>query len=167
MLGSCGWRSRLSFAPWSRPWPTPRYGELGHNVGRGHTRGEMMNKIHNPAEIAPPVGAYSHAIEVPAGARMLHISGQVGITPDGKVAAGIEAQTEAALRNILGILKAAGMGLEDVVKLTTFLVNANDIAKVRAARIRVLGSHRPASTLVIISRLAAPEYLIEIEATAA
>jgi enamine deaminase RidA (YjgF/YER057c/UK114 family) len=126
-----------------------------------------MNKIHNPGEIAPPVGAYSHAIEVPAGARMLHISGQVGITPDGKVAPGIEAQTEAALNNILGILKAAGMDLEDVVKMTTFLVDANDIAKVRAARMHVLGSHRPASTLLVISRLAAPEYLIEIEAIAA
>ena len=126
-----------------------------------------MNKIHNPAEIAPPIGAYSHGIEVPAGARTLHISGQVGITPEGKVAAGIEAQTEAALNNILGILKAAGMGVEDLVKMTTFLIDANDIAKVRTARMRVLGSHRPASTLLVISRLAAPEYLIEIEATAA
>jgi len=126
-----------------------------------------MNKIHNPAEIAPPIGAYSHGIEVPAGARTLHISGQVGITPEGKVAAGIEAQTEAALNNILGILKVAGMGVEDLVKMTTFLIDANDIAKVRTARMRVLGSHRPASTLVVISRLAAPEYLIEIEATAA
>ena len=126
-----------------------------------------MNKIHNPAEIAPPIGAYSHGIEVPAGARTLHVSGQVGITPEGKVAAGIEAQTEAALNNILGILKAAGMGVEDIVKMTTFLIDANDIAKVRAARMRVFGSHRPASTLLVISRLAAPEYLIEIEATAA
>ena len=126
-----------------------------------------MNKIHNPAEIAPPIGAYSHGIEVPAGARALHISGQVGITPEGKVAAGIEAQTEAALNNILGILKVAGMGVEDLVKMTTFLIDANDIAKVRTARMRVLGSHRPASTLLVISRLAAPEYLIEIEATAA
>jgi enamine deaminase RidA (YjgF/YER057c/UK114 family) len=126
-----------------------------------------MNKIHNPAEIAPPIGAYSHGIEVPAGARTLHISGQVGITPEGKVAAGIEAQTEAALNNILGILKVAGMGVEDLVKMTTFLIDANDIAKVRAARMRVLGSQRPASTLLVISRLAAPEYLIEIEATAA
>ncbi len=44
---------------------------------------EAMTKVHNPAEIAPPVGAYSHAIEVPTGARTLHIAGQVGITPDG------------------------------------------------------------------------------------
>jgi enamine deaminase RidA (YjgF/YER057c/UK114 family) len=46
-------------------------------------------------------------------------------------------------------------------------VDANDIAKVRAARMHVLGSHRPASTLLVISRLEAPEYLIEIEAIAA
>lgn len=126
-----------------------------------------MNKIHNPAEIAPPIGAYSHGIEVPPGARTLHISGQVGIMPDGKLAPGIEGQTEAALNNILGILKAAGMGIEDVVKMSTFIIDANDIAKVRAVRMRILGNHRPASTLLVISRLAAPEYLIEIEATAA
>jgi enamine deaminase RidA (YjgF/YER057c/UK114 family) len=126
-----------------------------------------MNKVHNPPEIAPPIGAYSHGIEVPAGARTLHISGQVGLLPDGKLASGIAGQTEAALNNIVGILKAAGMGIEDVVKMTTFLIDATDIAKVREARVRVLGSHRPASTLLVISRLAAPEYLIEIEATAA
>ena len=126
-----------------------------------------MNKIHNPAEIAPPIGAYSHGIEVPPGARTLHISGQVGIAPDGKVAPGIEGQTEAALNTIVGILKAAGMGVQDIVKMTTFLIDANDIAKVRAVRVRILGDHRPASTLLVISRLAAPEYLIEIEATAA
>ena len=126
-----------------------------------------MNKIHNPAGIAPPIGAYSHGIEVPPGARTLHISGQVGITPDGKVAPGIEGQTEAALNNIVGILKAAGMGIQDIVKMSTFLIDANDIAKVRAVRVRILGDHRPASTLLVISRLAAPEYLIEIEATAA
>jgi enamine deaminase RidA (YjgF/YER057c/UK114 family) len=55
-----------------------------------------MNKIHEPAGVAPPVGAYSHAIEVAAGARTLYISGQVGILPDGSTASGIEAQAEAA-----------------------------------------------------------------------
>jgi monoamine oxidase len=65
------------------------------------------------------------------------------------------------------LTNGAGMGVEDLVKMTTFLIDANDIAKVRTARMRVLGSHRPASTLLVISRLAAPEYLIEIEATAA
>src|SRR5215471_17530811 len=102
-----------------------------------------MNKVHNPAEIAPPIGAYSHGIEVPAGARTLHISGQVGIMPDGRVAPGIEGQTEAALNNIIGILKAAGMGVADIVKMTTFLIDANDIAKVRAVRVRVFGDQRP------------------------
>lgn len=126
-----------------------------------------MNKVHNPGTVAPPIGAYSHGIEVPPGARTLHVSGQVGITPDGKVAPGIEAQTAAALENIRAILAAAGMGIEDVVKMSTFLIDANDIPKVRAVRARILGSHKPASTLLVISRLAAPEYLIEIEATAA
>ncbi len=126
-----------------------------------------MNKIHEPAGVAPPVGAYSHAIEVAAGARTLYISGQVGILPDGSTASGIEAQTEAAWNNILRILEAAGMAVEDLVKVTTFVMHATDIGAVRAVRQRMLGDHRPASTLVVISRLASVDYLIEIEATAA
>jgi enamine deaminase RidA (YjgF/YER057c/UK114 family) len=126
-----------------------------------------MNKIYNPADVPPPVGAYSHAIEVAAGVRTLHISGQVGVLADGKPAQGIEAQTEAVWNNIKGILKAAGMGVSDLVKVTTFLVNKADIQASRAVRLRHLGDHKPASTLLVIDALASPDYLIEIEAIAA
>lgn len=126
-----------------------------------------MNKVYNPTTIAAPVGAYSHAIEVPAGARTLFISGQVGVTPDGKLASSITGQAEAVWSNIVGILKAAGMDVQDLVKLTIYLVNPADIPASRAVRDRFIGGHKPASTLAVISRLASPEYLIEIEAIAA
>ena len=126
-----------------------------------------MNKVYNPKTIAAPVGAYSHAVEIAPGARTLFISGQVGVTPDGKVGAGITAQAEAVWGNIVGILKAAGMDVRDLVKVNILLVNPDDIAPSRAVRNRFLGDHKPASTLAVISRLAAPEYLIEIEAVAA
>jgi 2-iminobutanoate/2-iminopropanoate deaminase len=126
-----------------------------------------MNRIHEPAGVAPPVGAYSHAIEVAAGARTLYISGQVGIRPDGRTASGFEAQAEAAWNNLLRILDAADMEAADLVKVTTFLVDPGDIPTLRAVRQRLVGNHRPASTLVVVSRLASPEYLVEIEATAA
>jgi len=127
----------------------------------------MANKIHNPATVAAPVGSYSHAIETPPNARWLTISGQVGIAPDGKVGATAAEQAEQIWKNILAILADAGMGPEDLVKVTTYLTRKEDIADSRAARAKALGNVRPASTLVVISALAAPQYLIEIEAEAA
>jgi 2-iminobutanoate/2-iminopropanoate deaminase len=126
-----------------------------------------MNKKHNPTTIAAPVGAYTHGIEVPAGARWLAVSGQIGAARDGSVPAGIEAQAENAWRNIKAILEDAGMGLGDIVKVTIFLTRAENIPAYRAARDRVMGDARPASTLVVISSLVKPELLVEIEAWAA
>jgi 2-iminobutanoate/2-iminopropanoate deaminase len=127
-----------------------------------------MFKAFNPATIAPPSGKYQHAIEVPANARLLYISGQIGVLPDGKVAKGIDAQADAVWANIKAILADAGMTYADLVKLHVLLVDAKDIGATRAARDRALGSTRPpASTLAVISALASPEFLIEIEAVAA
>lgn len=124
-------------------------------------------KTYNPKTVAPPLGKYTHAIEVPATARTLYISGQVGNLLDGKPAQGIEAQAEAVWTNIKRILEAAGMGLGDLIKVTAYLVNKADIPAARAVRLRILGDLAPASTLVVIDALAGPEWLIEIEAVAA
>jgi enamine deaminase RidA (YjgF/YER057c/UK114 family) len=69
-----------------------------------------MNARHNPSTVAPPFGAYSHAIEVPPGARWLYVSGQVGVQPDGTLGADAAAQIEWAFRNLVAVLEAAGMG---------------------------------------------------------
>jgi 2-iminobutanoate/2-iminopropanoate deaminase len=125
-----------------------------------------MVKFLNPDTIAAPIGRYTHAIETAPNARMLHISGQVGMAKDGRIAEGCTAQAEQIWRNIEAILAAAGMKLTDLVRVNTFLVNAADTAASRAVRQQFLGEHRPASTLLVISALATPDYLIEIEATA-
>lgn len=127
----------------------------------------MTHLIRNPGTVAKPGSAYSHAIEVAPGARWLHISGQVGVSPDGRTASGAEAQAEACWANIRAILADAGMGLEDLVKVTTYLVSAGDVAVARTVRDRNIGVHRPASTLVVVHALANPAWLIEIEAIAA
>jgi 2-iminobutanoate/2-iminopropanoate deaminase len=127
----------------------------------------MMNRKYNPSTIAPPAGRYTHGIEVPAGARWLHVSGQVGRAPDGSTPAGIGGQTENCFRNISAILAEAGMSFADVVKVTVLLTRDSDIAGFREARDRVIGEARPASTLLVVSRLAQPEWLVEIEAIAA
>ena len=124
-------------------------------------------KIHNPSGVSPGAG-YSHGIELPPQARLLYIAGQLGLTAEGKfVEGGIAAQAEQAWRNLGTVLKAAGMGYENLVKVTHFLVRREDLPTYREVRAKFLGTHAPASTLLVISALARPEALIEVEAIAA
>lgn len=126
----------------------------------------MLSK-HNPSTIAAAFSSYSLGVEAPAQARWLHVSGQVGVAPDGGLAQGAEAQMETAFRNILAILGSAGMGPHDLVKLTVFLTRSEDIGRYRQVRDRMLAGATPASTLLVISALADPDWLVEIEAIAA
>ncbi len=126
-----------------------------------------MHKGHNPSTVVKPQSAYQQAVEVAPNARWLYISGQLGIGPDGKLRDGTAAQAEQAWANILNLLAAAGMGAEDLVKVTTFITSPTDVGAVRTARERALGAVRPASTLLVVQALASPDYRIEIEAVAA
>ena len=126
----------------------------------------MLSK-HNPDAIAAAFSSYSLAVEAPAQARWLHVSGQVGVAPDGSLAEGPEAQMETAFRNILAILGSAGMGPHDLVKITVFLTRSEDVGLYRNVRDRMLAGATPASTLLIISALASLDWLVEIEAIAA
>ncbi len=125
-----------------------------------------MKKL-NPESIAAPISVYTHAIEMPASARWLHISGQIGMTPDGQIAQGIEAQSEVAWQNLIAVLESADMGLENLVKVTAFLVDEADVPAYGAVRTRAIGEARPASTLLIVKALASPDFLVEVEAIAA
>ena len=101
-------------------------------------------------------------------AQRLVISGQVGMSKAGKLANGVERQTVQAFKNIMACLKANDMTQGDLVKLTVFLTDSRHVEDFRAGRDKVLtGNALPASTLVIVSGLAAPEICVEIEATAA
>lgn len=124
-------------------------------------------RIHNPSNVAAPIGAYSHGIEVPPNARLLYIAGQVGIAPDGKLASDVEGQADQCWRNIAAILAAAGMSIGNLVKVTHFLTRAENVAAYRKVFIPHLGDARPASTLLVISALARPDFLVEVEAVAA
>ncbi len=126
-----------------------------------------MLTTHNPGTIAPAFSRYSLGDEAAAAARWLYVSGQVGVNLDGSFADGPEAQMEAAWRNVLAILDSAGMGAGDLVKVTAYLTRAEDIGFYREVRDRMLGGAEPASTLLVISALAHPDWLVEIEAVAA
>lgn len=123
-------------------------------------------KIHNPTTIAAPLGAYSNGIATTAGGQWLHIAGQVGVLPDGSLADGLEAQADAAWRNLLAVLADAGMGVEHLVKVQHFLTDPVDLPAYGAVRARHLGQARPASTLLFVAGLAQPGWKVEIDAVA-
>jgi enamine deaminase RidA (YjgF/YER057c/UK114 family) len=126
-----------------------------------------MLKYHNPDTVAQPTVNYSLGVEVPAGARLLVTAGQIARKPDGTIAEGIEAQVERTLQNLLEVLDAAGMGPENLVKVTTYLVDRAHGSVFREVRDRMIGAPAPAETMIVIAGLARTEMLIEIEAIAA
>lgn len=121
----------------------------------------------NPESVHAPAGSYSHSAVVPAGARTLFISGQIGVRPDGSFGKTLAEQADQAFRNIKAILRAHGMGPSDIVKLTTYVVAGQTGGDVRDARAAHLGDHRPTATFIFVPQLYAPEWLVEIEVTAA
>ena len=126
-----------------------------------------MHRHITPTDIAPPAANYSHATEVAPNARWLYLSGQVGVAADGTIPDDTAAQAEICFGNIEAILRNAGMGPGDLVRLTTYLVDLDDRAAYMAVRDRHVGSPPPASTLLVISGLANPRFRIEVEAVAA
>jgi 2-iminobutanoate/2-iminopropanoate deaminase len=97
-------------------------------------------------------------------------AGQIGNALDGSMAADIEGQADQTWKNIEAILGSAGMGVENLVKCTHYLTRADDVDDVAAygkVRSRHLGDARPASIFVVVTALARPGILIEVEAVAA
>jgi len=126
----------------------------------------MSVQLHNPADIAAPLGAYSHGVSGPGSGRWLHIAGQVGVHPDGSLADSIAGQAEAAWRNLVGVLADAGMTTGNLVKVNHYLLRCEHLQEYAAVRSRFLGDARPASTLLIVQALARPEWLVEVDAIA-
>lgn len=98
--------------------------------------------------------------------RLLFISGQVPQKSDGTVPDGFEAQCEQAWRNVREVLAAAGLGVEHLVKVTTFLTDRSQVVANRAIRRAMLGEHQPALTVVVVETVDG-KWLLEIEAIAA
>jgi 2-iminobutanoate/2-iminopropanoate deaminase len=125
----------------------------------------MQRREINAANAPAPAGQYTQAIEATEASRTLYISGQVGIAADGSVPDDAEAQCALAWRNLQAQLRAAGMEIENLVKITTIVRDPSDVAKVRSGRAAVLGTHKPASTLVV-GGLASPAWKVEVEGIA-
>lgn len=127
----------------------------------------MAIKFHNLPSVSL-AGKYSLGAEVPQGARLFYVSGQVGVDAKGKLQAGIEKQVEQVWKNIAQVLKSAGMGYADILKVTVFLTDSRFVPTYREVRDRFFPKPPyPASTLLIVQGLADPGMLVEIEVVAA
>ena len=126
-----------------------------------------MIKAHTPNTIAPPFSEYHHGMEAPAGARLLFISGQIGIRPDRKIPDTIEEQCEAAWKNVFHVLASAEMETKNLLRVNQYYVRAEDVEPIRKMRVKMTGQLYTGSTLLRVASLASPDWLIEIEATAA
>ncbi len=127
----------------------------------------MNLSFSNPSCVHAPLGLYSHTVSVPEGTELLFISGQLGVRPDGTTPSTIAEQADQVFSNIIALLQSHGLGPTDIIKLTTFMVAGQDGDAVRAARLKHLGSHRPASTAVFVSELVDPAWFVEVEVIAA
>jgi 2-iminobutanoate/2-iminopropanoate deaminase len=126
-----------------------------------------MHTARNPETIHAPAGRYVHQIEVSNPSRLLFISGQIGRTLDGTIPADPVQQFAVAMENVLRNLEAAGLGVDALMKVTTYAVGELDPVGRREVLDRLLGSHVSCSTLVFVAALAAPEFKIEVDAWAA
>ena len=127
----------------------------------------MPLKLLNPETVHAPLGLYSHTVVVPPGTELIYISGQLGVEMDGSAPATIAEQADLVFKNITLLLQAHNLEPSSIVKLTTFMVAGHDGDAVRAARIKYLGAHRPASTAVFVAQLVDPAWFVEVEAIAA
>ena len=125
-------------------------------------------RYSNPDGMTKPT-AYSQVVEVSGPHRIIFVAGQTGVDSGGKAAQGFRAQAMQAFENIKTALSSVGGDFEHVVKITTYLTdieqNADSYREVRAS---FFGNKAtlPASTLLQVTRLANPSYLIEVEAMA-
>jgi 2-iminobutanoate/2-iminopropanoate deaminase len=125
-----------------------------------------VHRRQNPPTIHAPRG-YSHVVEASAPGRTIYIAGQVGVAPDGKIAADFRGQVAQCFENLKAALAAAGAGFEHVVKTTNYFIDIGQITIFREVRDRYIDTKAPpASTAVQVAKLAAPEFLFEIEAIA-
>lgn len=126
----------------------------------------MTKTVINPPSLAKPTG-YSYAIK--KSGTPVFISGQVALDGDGKLVGegDAAAQTEQVFKNLQAVVEGCGGTLDDVVKLTIFVTDPSYRPAVAAARLKWFKEGEwPASTYLVVSALALPTMLVEVEAVA-
>ncbi|WP_448951067.1 RidA family protein [Labrys neptuniae] len=126
-----------------------------------------MLRAVTPSSLRSPFARYSHGMEVPAGARLVFVSGQLGITADEVIPEGAEAQARLIFKAIEAILADAGMTLADIVRINAYVTGREHMAGYMKARDAVVADPPPASTLMIVSGFTREEFKVEVEVVAA
>ena len=121
----------------------------------------------SPTSIRPPFARYSHGIAVPAGHRLVFISGQLGLNADDTIPAECETQADRCFANIAAILTEDRMTMANIVRLNAYVTAREHMQGYMRSRDRQFPATPPASTLMIVTGFVRPEFLVEIEAVAA
>lgn len=128
----------------------------------------MAKQFPQPEDLPTPKG-YSHVVTA-SGGTTVYVAGQVAFDTEGRVVGpgDLRVQTEQVFKNLVRALAAAGARMQDLVKITTFVVDFKpaDRDTIREVRSRFIEGTPPASTLVGVQALVMPELMIEIEAVA-
>jgi 2-iminobutanoate/2-iminopropanoate deaminase len=125
-----------------------------------------MPRFFNPSNVPKPASRYTQAIAHSAIYKRLVISGQIGMTAEGQLAKGLEAQMEQAFDNLIRIVEAAQLDKSDLIKITVYATVPGSVAAYRKIRENKLGSYAPCATYIEITGLASPDLLVEIEGEA-
>ena len=129
---------------------------------------ELTMPIYVATADAPkPFSNYSQAVEVPPAARLLYVSGQVGVELDGTIPDNEKLQHELAWRNVLAILRSQGLSAHDLVDCHVYITRPGSVGIYREVRDRMLDGARPAATLLVVAGLADPRLVVEVSVVAA
>ena len=112
---------------------------------------------------------FHHYVRVDEPRSLIYVSGQVSRDADGAIVGcgDIRRQTRQCIQNMQTVLEAAGATLDNVVSLVVYTTDITKFSEIAAVRSEFFSNSLPTSTLVEVSRLAEPEFLIEFQAVAA
>ncbi|MGP3955907.1 RidA family protein [Nonomuraea sp. 3N208] len=130
-------------------------------------RSAMETVTHSPEEgIYAATDDYVHALEVRGAGRLLFVAGTMGLDPEGNPGATLDEQLELIWANLRTILASAGMTVDNIVRLTSYLRDATYAEANAKARVAALGG-RPVPTTAIVAETLVSDWMVEIEVIAA
>jgi len=142
--------------------------------GRGKTsasKARRVSALSARRRTVDPGWAWDDRLPVAQGKQVgntIYVSGQIAYDSNGKLVGegDMKAQTRQVFENIRNVLESAGSGMEDIVKINTFITDGSKFMDMLAVRSEIFGNDPPASTAVVVAALAFPALLIEVEAIA-
>lgn len=153
-------------------WPPGPVRQAGKNRAPSlkfpdHRRQSDLFTSLDPPSIHPPFAPYSHGVVVAGGQKLVFCSGQLGIAADGSIPPDCAGQAQLCFDSVAAILAEAGLGLRHVVRINAYVTGREHLAGYMSVRNALFGAPYPASTLMIVSGFARPEFVVEIEVVAA